>query len=91
VNDAGEWALRICEQIGGNYYLNPIGGKELFSPMKFNQSNIEINFLASGDIFYNQRRNGIIESGLSIIDVMMFNTPEEIQNLLNQCEILTAQ
>jgi hypothetical protein len=91
VNDAGEWALRICEQIGGKYYLNPIGGKELFDPMKFNQSNIELNLLSSGDISYSQRRNGIIESGLSIIDVMMFNSPEEIQNLLNQCQIQTAQ
>ena len=90
VNDAGEWALRICEQIGGKYYLNPIGGKELFDPVKFNQSNIELNFLSTNDISYSQRRNGIIESGLSIIDVMMFNSPEEINILLDKCNIQKA-
>ena len=91
VNDAGEWALRICEQMGGKYYLNPVGGKELFNQDKFNQSNIELNFLKSGDISYSQRRNGIKEEGLSIIDVMMFNSVEEIQNLLKQCEIQIGQ
>ena len=89
VNDAGEWALRICEQIGATAYLNPIGGMELFEPLKFAKSNIQLNFLTIKDIAYSQRRNGIIETGLSIIDVMMFNSPEQIQNLLDQCEIQT--
>lgn len=91
VNDAGEWALRICEQIGATTYINPPGGKDLFDPRKYRQSNIELSFLTPGDICYSQRRNGIIEPGLSIIDVLMFNSPEQIQQLLKQCEIQTAQ
>jgi hypothetical protein len=91
VNDAGEWALRICEQIGAKYYLNPNGGKNLFDPLKFRESNIQLTFLATGDISYSQRRNDVLEAGLSIIDVMMFNSPGQIQNLLNQCEIQAAQ
>jgi len=87
VNSAGDWALYICKQIGGEYYLNPIGGQELFNPIQFNQSNIKLNFLTSGDISYSQRRNGVKETGLSIIDVMMFNSPEQIQMLLDQCQI----
>lgn len=91
VNDSGEWALRICEQIGAKTYINPLGGKDLFAPKKFEQSNIELCFLTQGDISYSQRRNGIIESGLSIIDVLMFNSTEQIHQLLNKCEIQTAQ
>jgi hypothetical protein len=91
VSDAGEWALRICEQIGATTYLNPLGGKELFDTKKFNDSNIGLCFLNPGDISYSQRRNGVIETSLSIIDVLMFNSPEQIKQLLNKCEIQTGQ
>ena len=87
INDAGEWALRICEQIGAKTYINPSGGKDLFDPQKYMQSNIELCFLTPGDISYSQRRNGILEPGLSIIDVLMFNSPIEINNILNKCSI----
>jgi hypothetical protein len=87
VNNAGEWALRICEQLNGSTYLNPISGKELFDPQKFFQSKIQLNFLKSGDISYGQSRNKYIEPNLSIIDVLMFNSPEQIQFLLNQYKI----
>ncbi len=87
VNDSGEWALRICEQLKATEYLNPIGGMSLFSPNKFSNSNVKLNFIIPTNITYNQRRNGIIENGLSIIDVMMFNSLEDIYKLLNKCEI----
>lgn len=91
VCDAGEWALRICEQIGATTYINANGGKDLFDPQKYKQSNIELCFLTPGDISYSQRRNGFIETSLSIIDVLMFNSPEQIHQLLNKCEIQTDQ
>lgn len=91
INDAGEWALTICQQIGATAYLNPLGGKDLFNAQKYKQYNIDLYFLNTGDISYSQRRYGVIEPSLSIIDVLMFNSKDQICELLNQCEIQKAQ
>jgi hypothetical protein len=91
ISDSGEWALRISEQIGATSYVNPVGGKELFDSVKFKHSNIDLCFLSTGNTTYSQRRNGVIEANLSIIDVMMFNSPEQILELLNKCKIQKAQ
>jgi len=87
VTDAGEWALKISEQIGASEYINPLSGKELFDAEKFKKSAIKLRFLKPNDIGYSQRRNGVVEVGLSIIDVMMFNSPEEINLLLKKYSI----
>lgn len=86
VNDAGEWALRICEQINANEYINPPGGYDLFNIDKFNNSNINLKFLKMNDIVYSQKRSNF-EPGLSIIDVLMFNSKEDIKNMLNLYEV----
>lgn len=87
VNDAGEWALRMSEQLQATTYINPPGGKELFDKAKFAQSNIRLQFLQPALKEYNQRRE-TFEPGLSIIDVMMFNGPADIKNLLNDYQLV---
>ncbi len=81
VNDAGEWALRICEQLEATEYINPPGGKELFDNNKFNASNIKLSFLSPVLEQYNQRRN-TFEAGLSIIDVLMFNGIDKTRQMI---------
>ena len=71
VGDAGEWALRISEQMGASEYINPAAGSELFSREKFSSSNLRLSFLKPQEIVYSQR--GDFEPSLSIIDVLMFN------------------
>ncbi|MGH8372229.1 MAG: WbqC family protein [Gammaproteobacteria bacterium] len=71
VSDAGEWALRIAEQIQASEYINPASGAGLFDQTKFSSSNIRLSFLKSKEIEYPQQ--GIFEPSLSIIDVLMFN------------------
>jgi hypothetical protein len=71
VGDAGEWALRIAEQMGAAEYINPVGGAELFNREKFSSSNIDLSFLKPKEVTYSQ--HGAFESYLSIIDVLMFN------------------
>jgi hypothetical protein len=71
VSDAGEWALRIAEQMGAAEYINPAAGEGLFDREKFASSNIDLTFLKSQEVIYSQ--HGVFESFLSIIDVLMFN------------------
>lgn len=82
VKSTDDWALRICEQLGATEYINPPGGINLYSKNKFEKSNIKLSFLQPDLKEYNQFRN-TFEPSLSIVDVMMFNSPEEIRSMLN--------
>lgn len=82
-----EWALNICKALGNiDEYWNPIGGKEIFNPDKFIKEEIELKFHRINLMNYYQKRNSF-EPGLSIIDVMMFNSIEEINTALDNYEI----
>ena len=77
VNRPGDWALRICEAMGATEYLNPPGGADLFDPQAFIASGVTLSIKEFQNMEYDCRRWDFIP-GLSIIDVMMWNTPEEI-------------
>jgi hypothetical protein len=87
VQHAGDWALHMSEQLQATEYINPAGGRELFNPAAFEQSNIRLRFLQPGITAYSQRREQF-EPGLSIIDVLMFNGPAQVNNLLNEYELV---
>lgn len=86
--DAGEWALRIAEQMGVDEYINPAAGDELFNRDKFSLSNIKLSFLKPQEIEYSQR--GIFEPSLSIIDVLMFNGIDGTKKLLENYAIKSS-
>lgn len=77
-----EWALNICKSIGNvQQYINPIGGKEIFSIRKYEENNIELKFLKHNLPEYPQG-NYKFEPALSIIDVLMFNDLESTKEML---------
>jgi hypothetical protein len=88
VGDAGEWALRISEQVGAAEYINPAAGAGLFNRDKFSSSNIKLSFLRSQEIMYSQQV--VFEPALSIIDVLMFNgldgTKEHLKNYIVEAD-----
>ncbi|MBI3898546.1 MAG: WbqC family protein [Gammaproteobacteria bacterium] len=88
VHDAGEWSLRIAEQMRAREYINPIGGKGLFDPGKYQASNVKLSFLKSDAINYAQ--GGEFEPSLSIVDVLMFNGAAGTRELLDKYSIESA-
>ena len=76
-----EWALNITQKLGYDTYVNPIGGMDFFDRNKYIKQNVKISFMQSNLKPYMQRI-GRYEGGLSIIDVMMFNSRDEIKDLL---------
>jgi len=83
-----EWALNICKALGDvSDYWNPPGGKGLFDKSKYEQAGINLSFQNVILKDYNQKRISF-EPGLSIIDVMMFNSPEEINSMLDEYELI---
>jgi hypothetical protein len=82
VTHPGEWALNITKSLNGKEYINPIGGVEIFNGEQFTNAGITLKFLGNNLSSYSQRRV-VFESGLSIIDVMMFNDPSAIRKLID--------
>lgn len=76
-----ERIIDICEKLNASIYINPIGGLELYSKNDFENNGIILKFLKSDMIKYNQLNNDFVP-WLSIIDVMMFNSVEDILKLL---------
>ncbi len=83
-----EWALNICKAIGVvNECRNPIGGLDFFDKSKYKKENIKLLFQKVNLETYNQKREPFIP-GLSIIDVLMFNSVEEVHKMLDNYELI---
>lgn len=79
--------LQICIQSGAKHYINPVGGVDLYEKSNFSERNIDLSFLSPVLIPYNQNSADFVE-GLSIIDVLMQNSPDEVKNLLNSYTLI---
>jgi len=85
--NAGEWALHIAKHYNASVYINPTGGMDLFDPAQYAANGIEIKFLKNNLVPYIQRI-GRFEAGLSILDVLMFNSPEETLRLIDDYQFV---
>ncbi len=79
--------IAICKELGASEYYNAIGGQSLYDKNEFKNNGIELKFLKSELVPYKQLKNDFV-AGLSIIDVMMFNSPEEIKQMLDKYELI---
>ena len=79
----GQWALEICSLLGADVYLNPPGGRELFRPQEFASRGIRLGFTRVPDFRYACEPYSF-EPCLSILDVLMWNSPEKICSQLKQ-------
>ena len=73
----GDWAPFVCKRLGAAEYVNPVGGKELFEVAAFKQQDIDLYF-AEFEIFEYLTPSYGFEPHLSILDVMMWNSPKLI-------------
>ena len=84
--NAGEWALYISKAIGAKTYINPPGGREIFDKEKYESAGIDLQFIESKLLPYSQKNESFI-AGLSIIDLMMFNSKDEIADHLKSFQL----
>lgn len=80
---AEEKVLAICRKMGCTDYLNPIGGRELYSKERFMSHEIVLHFLKPDEIQYKQFREPFVP-WLSIVDVLMFNSIDRVQQYLSE-------
>jgi hypothetical protein len=79
--------IEICKRENAASYINTIGGLNLYTKSEFEQNEITLNFLKSGEIKYQQFENEFVPS-LSIIDVLMFNSKERVNQMLQNYELI---
>ena len=78
--------IEICKLLSADQYMNAIGGQSLYSYPDFQLCGIELKFLKTLDITYHQTSKKKFVPNLSILDVMMFNSPEQINSMLDDYE-----
>lgn len=93
--DCGELAgqeriLQICLQESAQQYVNAIGGRDLYDPQRFKQQKIKLRFLQPELKHYDQGGppGTPFVPGLSILDVLMFNSPSTIREMLSDFELI---
>jgi len=84
-----EKVIDICTTLGADCYINSYNGQHLYSRCNFAEKGIELKFIKSIPAIYYKQFNNEFVAGLSIIDVMMFNSKEQISELLKLCTFST--
>jgi len=79
--------IAVNKKLNSSIYINPIGGTELYSKKTMQENGIKLFFLESNIMEYKQFKNKFI-SHLSIIDIMMFNSKDEIKNMLGEYKLI---
>lgn len=80
--------VALCQALGETRYLNPIGGRELYSRSVFAASGIDLQFVQSRPIAYRQFGDAFVPA-LSIVDVLMFNAKDAVQRMLCEYDLVS--
>jgi len=79
--------IEMSKILNATGYINSIGGIELYDKEVFSQNDINLSFLKTHEISYKQFNNEFVPN-LSIVDILMFNSKDNIKNMLTQFELI---
>ncbi|RJR15163.1 MAG: hypothetical protein C4581_12625 [Nitrospiraceae bacterium] len=86
IEGPADWALRISEAMGAGEYVNPPGARNMFDEAKFQELGMKLT-IRELPVFVYECGGFEFVPGLSIIDVLMWNSPEQIKNYLDFHEV----
>jgi hypothetical protein len=75
--------IALCEAMNARTYINPIGGTELYDRSKFSMHGIDLRFIKTIPFEY-QQFGATFVPFLSIIDVLMFNSPSAVRDYIQR-------
>tara|TARA_R110001583_G_scaffold192940_1_gene360212 strand:+ start:6399 stop:7103 length:705 start_codon:yes stop_codon:yes gene_type:complete len=81
--------IAITRSLQAKNYINAIGGRELYSDSTFEEQGITLKFLKHKETDYRQFSNEHTPY-LSIIDVLMFNSPDEAMRIVKNYELING-
>jgi hypothetical protein len=83
-----ERVLDICMKENATHYINAAGGVQLYDRERFANNGIKLNFIKSQQIVYSQGLRQEFIPFLSIIDLLMHNSKEELVEFIDKYELL---
>jgi hypothetical protein len=86
--NAEDSIIHICKKLSAKRCINAIGGRELYSPEKFRANGIKLEFIKTRESLRYAQFNDEFVPNLSIIDVMMFNSKNELLELLEEYDLV---
>ena len=88
--DMQERVIQTVEKVQGELYINPVGGMELYCPAAFRERGLQLRFLQMNEFSYPQFKEPFVPA-LSIIDVLMFNSREDVRDMLDRFTLLKGK
>ena len=82
VDGPGDWGLRITQALGANELINPPRGAPFMDQDYYAENGVKLSFQKFHNMTYGTGKYPF-EPALSILDVMMWNTPAEIKQYLD--------
>jgi WbqC-like protein len=79
--------IDICLQEDATRYINVVGGVDLYSKDYFSDKGVPLSFLQPVFFEYKQFNNDFVR-GLSILDLLMFCSKDQIIKMLNGAELV---
>ena len=77
--------IDICKSLFADTYINAIGGQSLYSTEVFKEKGIDLKFIETEFIQYNNEK---YVPALSIIDMMMYCDKDELKQHLNSYKLI---
>ncbi|WP_027961064.1 WbqC family protein [Halomonas halodenitrificans] len=78
--------IALCHKFGADCYINAPGGRSLYAKTDFSEQGVDLKFIDSLPVEYQQSNREFVPN-LSIIDVLMNCSPDEVVNLMKQYEL----
>ena len=82
VNNPGDWALQISKALQAKEYVNPPGVADIFNQPNFVTAKIKLTIRQLPQFEYSCKDYDFLPH-LSIIDILMWNSPAEVKKYLN--------
>lgn len=77
-----------CMQINATEYINPIGGMQLYDKETLQKEGLKVSFLQTIISPYSQGYATTFEPGLSIIDILMFNSLPDVRMMMKSYHLI---
>lgn len=79
--------LDICKKENAKHYINALGGQELYNKESFKEKGITLSFIKPRLVTYKQDNVEFVP-WLSIIDVLMYSSIKEVNEMLDNFELV---
>lgn len=86
---AEQKVIALCQAVGADRYVNPVGGQALYRPAAFKAEAIQLGFISPRPIAYPQYGDPFV-ANLSILDVLMFNSQAAVRRMLSEVDVVPA-